>query len=96
MKRVFISHPTKTTRRGTKAGRHYLQGISGEDDILPISPLHLFSFMEDDLQREEILQVCSGLLTYAMRFGYTATAKVQERKGLCFSQGKMVIDKCGE
>src|SRR5690606_39462755 len=30
--------------------------------ILPISPLHLFSFMEDDLQREEILQVCFRLI----------------------------------
>ena len=32
------------------------------DGVLPISPLHLFSFMEDDSDREEILQVCYDLI----------------------------------
>ena len=63
MKRVFISHPYKDDPKGNKKRVDTIcRELAEKDDILPISPLHLFSFMEDDLQREEILQVCYSLI----------------------------------
>ena len=63
MKRVFISHPYKDDPKGNKKRVDTIcRELAERDDILPISPLHLFSFMEDDLQREEILQVCFRLI----------------------------------
>jgi hypothetical protein len=45
--------------------------------------------MEDDDKREEILRCVSGLLIYAMRFGYMGTAKGAGRKGnMLFPEGK--------
>ena len=63
MKRVFISHPYKDDPKGNKKRVDTIcRGFAEKDDILPISPLHLFSFMENDDNREEILQVCFRLI----------------------------------
>ena len=63
MKRVFISHPYKDDpKRNKKRVDTICRELAEKDDILPISPLHLFSFMEDDDNREEILQVCYRLI----------------------------------
>ena len=63
MKWVFISHPYKDDPKGNKKRVDTIcMELAEKDDILPISPLHLFSFMEDDLQREEILHVCFRLI----------------------------------
>jgi len=63
VKRVFISHPYKDDPKGNKKRVDTIcRELAERGDILPISPLHLFSFMEDDLQREEILQVCFRLI----------------------------------
>jgi len=57
MKRVFISHPYKDEPKGNKKRADTIcRELAEKDDILPISPLHLFSFMKDDSNREEILQ----------------------------------------
>jgi hypothetical protein len=90
MKRVFISHPYKDDPKGNKKRVDTIcRELAERDDILPISPLHLFSFMEDDLQREKYSRCVSGLLIYAMRFGYMGTAKVARRKGnMLFPEGK--------
>jgi len=63
MKRVFISHPYKDDPKGNKKRVDTIcRELAEKDDILPISPLHLFSFMENDDNREEILQVCFRLI----------------------------------
>jgi hypothetical protein len=63
MKRVFISHPYKDDPKGNKKQADTIcRGLAEKDDIFPISPLHLFSFMKDDSNREEILQVCFRLI----------------------------------
>jgi hypothetical protein len=63
MRWVFISHPYKDDPKGNKKRVDTIcRGLAEKDDILPISPLHLFSFMKDDSNREEILQVCFRLI----------------------------------
>ena len=62
MKRVFISHPFSSDLEGNRVRVDIICHDSVKQGILPISPLHLFSFMEDDLHREEILQVCFRLI----------------------------------
>lgn len=63
MKRVFVSHPYKNDPEGNKKRADAIcKELAEKKDILPISPLHLFSFMVDDEKREEILQVCFRLI----------------------------------
>ena len=62
MKRVFISHPFTSDPEGNRVRVDIICHDLDKQGILPISPLHLFSFMEDDRQREEILQVCFRLI----------------------------------
>ena len=63
MKWVFISHPYKDDPKGNKKLVDTIcRELAKKDDILPISPLHLFSFTKDDSNREEILQVCFRLI----------------------------------
>ena len=63
MKRVFISHPYKDNPTGNKKQADAIcRELAERDDILPISPIHLFRFMENDDKREEILQVCFRLI----------------------------------
>lgn len=60
---VFISHPYKNDPKGNKKRVDTIcRELEERDGILPISPLHLFSFMENDNKREEILQVYFGLI----------------------------------
>jgi hypothetical protein len=69
VKRVFISHPYKDDPKENKKRVDTIcRELAKKDDILPISPLHLFSFMENDDKREEILQVCFGLIDICDEF----------------------------
>lgn len=66
MKKVFISHPlSDDIEEYRKKVNEICKEIMEEHhNILPISPLHLFSFIEeetDDL-REEIMKVCYSLI----------------------------------
>ena len=63
MRRVFISHPYKDDPKGNKKRADAIcRELAERVGIFPISPLHLFSFMENDDNREEILQVCFRLI----------------------------------
>ncbi|MGB9813517.1 MAG: DUF4406 domain-containing protein [Thermovenabulum sp.] len=60
MRKVFISHPYKDDPEGNKKKVDKIcRGLTG---VLPISPLHLFSFMDSDNNREEIMEVCYKLI----------------------------------
>ena len=61
MKRIFISHPFADDPVGNKIKVDSIcKNIGG--DIIPVSPLHLFSFMENDDYREEIINICRDLI----------------------------------
>jgi len=61
MKRVFISHPfsgdeVENTRKADEICKKIMES---DVDVLPVSPLHLFSFLEDDGGvREAIMTQC--------------------------------------
>ena len=62
MKRVFISYPFASDPEGNrKKVDSICRDLAGKG-VLPISPLHLFGFMDNDLQREEIMRVCFRLI----------------------------------
>ena len=90
MKRVFVSHPYKDDPKGNKKRVDTIcRDLAEKDDILPISPLHLFSFMENDDNREEILQVCFRLIDICDEVWIYGTARGARRKGnMPFPEGK--------
>lgn len=98
MKWVFVSHPYKDDPKGNKMRVDTIcRELAKKDDILPISPLHLFSFMEDDGKREEILEVCFSLIDICDEFWiYGDSEGCSKEKAYAISQGKKVIDKCGD
>jgi hypothetical protein len=62
MKRIFVSHPFADN---PEVNRKIVDSICKElvkDGYLPISPIHLFGFMENDDNRSDILKVCSDLI----------------------------------
>ena len=61
MNKVFISHPYSDNPKLRLLQVDYICS-NLPPNILPISPLHLFSFEDDDSRREEILQVCFNLI----------------------------------
>jgi len=96
MKRVFISHPYKDDPKGNKKQADTIcRGLAERDDILPISPLHLFSFMKDD-KREEILQVCFRLIDICDEVWiYGDSEGCRKEREYAISIGKSVVIKYG-
>lgn len=68
-KTVFISHPYANN---PMANKRTIENICYEiwknKDLIPLSPIHLFSFMDDDLDRNKILEVCEYLIDKADLF----------------------------
>ena len=65
MIKVFISHPFASNPElyKEKVNKICQSIIYNHDDILPISPLHLWSFMHTDKgYREEILDYCKYMI----------------------------------
>lgn len=83
MLKVFISHPLSgdleaNRRKVDKICRNFLN-----KGILPISPVHLFSFIDEETPelREEILEACCKLIHLAdavIVFGDSEGCKVEE------------------
>ena len=64
IKRVFISHPFKDNPIENKKKVDVIcKELFEEGKVLPISPLHLFSYMTDDRYRNEIMEVCYDLIS---------------------------------
>ena len=61
-KRVFVSHPYADNPERNKAKVNVICKNLVKEGYLPISPLHLFSFYEEDEEREDILQFCYDLI----------------------------------
>ena len=64
MIKVFISHPLTGAFDSNRASADRICRRLARQGLLPISPLHLFSFYdaEDHATREAILQVCFRLI----------------------------------
>ncbi len=97
VKRVFISHPYKDDPKGNKKLVDTIcRELAEKDDILPISPLHLFSFMKDDSNREEILQVCFRLIDICDEvWVYGDSEGCRKEMEYALSIGKSVVIKYG-
>jgi len=65
MKKVFISHPLSGNINGNRDKEEKIckNIINNNDNIIPISPLHLFNFLEVETNyREYILNICFNLI----------------------------------
>ncbi len=98
MRRVFISHPYKDDpKENKKLVDTICRELAERGDILPISPLHLFSFMENDDNREEILQVCLRLIDICDEVWiYGDSEGCNEERDYALSRGKKVLKKRGD
>ncbi len=64
MKKVFISHPFRDDPEGNmlKVSRICKAIVEKHPDVLPISPLHSLSFLNDEESREYSLMWCREIL----------------------------------
>lgn len=63
MKRVYISHPLAGDIEGNRAKVDAIcKALIAQGEVLPISPVHLFGYMENDKHREEIMRADLALL----------------------------------
>lgn len=60
--KVFVSHPYADDPAGNKLKVDAICKELVKEGYIPISPLHLFSFYEEDADRDEIMQVCYRLI----------------------------------
>lgn len=61
-KRAFISHPYKDNPIENKESVDKICKYLVHQEIIPVSPLHLFSFYENDRDRDEIMNICYDLI----------------------------------
>ena len=60
LKRVFISHPFQSDpKKNSRKVNKICKRLISKGEVLPISPLHLFSFIENENGlREDIMAAC--------------------------------------
>lgn len=84
MKRVFISHPYASNPQGNKEKVDKICKEVLKMGYLPISPLHMFGYMEDDEYRQEVLKSCYDTINYIAddfwMFGYSDGCQSEHRK----------------
>jgi len=86
IRRIFISHPFSGDEEENfrKANNICKSIMSKNKDILPISPLHLWSFMEEDgIYRQEILLFCFDMISFSdevwfYKYGELSSGQEQE------------------
>ena len=64
-KYAFISHPFANDPEGNRKKVDKICKYWVKKRVIPISPLHLFSFYEGDNDREKILNICYKLIDIA-------------------------------
>lgn len=64
-KYAFISYPYANSPKDNKIKVDKICKYWSKKGVIPISPLHLFSFYEDDSNREEIMNICYKLIDIA-------------------------------
>jgi hypothetical protein len=61
-KYIFISHPYANNPEQNRKNVDKICKYLSKHNIVPISPLHLFSFYSDDTDRGEIMVICKHLI----------------------------------
>lgn len=95
MKRVYISHPLAGDIEGNRAKVDKIcKALIAQGEVLPISPVHLFGYMENDQHRKEIMEVdlqlidlCDELWVYGHSEGCNREVCAAGMKGM------KVVDK---
>lgn len=64
-KYAFISHPYAKSPSENKIKVDKVCKYWVKKGVIPLSPLHLFMFYEDDSKREEIMNICFKLIDIA-------------------------------
>lgn len=64
MRRIFVSHPLTGDLKGNRKKADKICRYIVRKGFLPISPLHLFSFIDEETDelRERIMEVCYKLI----------------------------------
>jgi hypothetical protein len=65
MVRIFVSHPYIDNPEGNYRKVNIICKNLVKQGHIPISPLHLFSFYDDDSDRDEIMAICYHLIDCA-------------------------------
>ena len=96
-KYAFISHPYADDPTRNKIKVDKVCKYWAKKGIIPISPLHLFSFYEDDSNRDEIMNVCYKLIDMAdVVFVYGDSEGCRLEKVYAEKKGKPVFVFYGE
>jgi len=82
LKRVYISHPLAGNIEGNRLKVDAIcKALTATGEVLPISPIHLFGYMENDKHREEIMQVDLDLIDLCDElwvYGYSVGCRREE------------------
>jgi hypothetical protein len=60
--RIFVSHPFAADPEENYRQANIICRELIKQGHTPVSPLHLFSFYEEDTNREEIMQICFHMI----------------------------------
>lgn len=92
IKRIFISHPFSGDPVGNRQKVDKIcNKLSETRKILPISPLHLFSYMTDDRYRDEIMGVCYDLISICDEVWiYGESQGCRDEKRIALAQDKII------
>lgn len=64
MKKVFISHPYASDPIGNKKKVDKIcRGLLKDGICIPVSPLHMFGYMDNDNHRRDVLEVCFRVIS---------------------------------
>lgn len=89
---IFISHeyssnPIENKKKVDKICKYLIR-----HDIIPLSPLHLFSFYDEDADREYIMKACKHLIDMADEVWiYSNSPGCMEEMKYAVSKGKKVF-----
>ena len=95
MKKVFISHPLTGDMEGNRKKVDRICRYIVGQGLLPISPLHLFSYIdeEDERLRREIMEVCYKLIDISDEVWIYGDSKgCRMEREYAELKGKVVID----
>lgn len=103
MKRVYISHPFSGDIEGNRKRVDAIcRELNRRGEVLPVSPVHLFSHMDDDSRREEVLAVCLDLVemvdelwVFGDSAGCREEVEMAERIGIPVHAKGVAVDACG-
>ena len=91
-KYAFISHPYAGNPTQNKIKVDKVCKYWAKKGVIPISPLHMFSFYEDDSNREKILDICYKLIDIAdVVFVYGDSEGCRLEKEYAKKKGKPVF-----